>query len=47
MKNLIKLNRRRWAVQFALTTGLTLLFLTAMMWGLRGMTPARASRGTL
>ena len=47
MENLTKLNRRRWAVQLALTTGLALLFLAALLWGLRGVTPARADPGTL
>ncbi len=47
MKDLSKLNRRRWAMQLALTTGLALLFLTALLWGLRGVTPARADPGTL
>jgi hypothetical protein len=47
MKNLTKLNRRRWAVQLALTTGVALLFLAALLWGLQGMTPARAGPGTL
>jgi hypothetical protein len=47
MENLIKLNRRRWAAQLALTTGLALLFLAALLWGLQGVTPARADPGTL
>ncbi len=47
MENLTKLNRRRWAVQLALITGLALLFLAALLWGLRGVTPARADPGTL
>jgi hypothetical protein len=49
MENLtkFKLNRRRWAVQLALTTGLALLFLAALLWGLRGVTPARADPGDL
>jgi hypothetical protein len=47
MENLIKLNRRRWAVQLALTTGLALLFLAALLWGLQGVTPARADPGNL
>jgi hypothetical protein len=47
MENLTKLNRRRWAVQLALTTGLALLFLTALLWGLQGVTPVRADPGTL
>jgi len=47
MENLTRLNRRRWAVQLALTTGLALLFLAALLWGLRGVTPARADPGTL
>jgi hypothetical protein len=42
MENLTKLNQRRWAVQLALTTGLALLFIAALLWGLRGVTPARA-----
>ena len=47
MEELTKLNRRRWAVQLALTTGLALLFLAALLWGLRGVTPAYADPGTL
>lgn len=49
MENLtkFKLNRRRWAVQLALTTGLALLFIAALLWGLRGVTPAHADPGTL
>ena len=47
MENLTKLNRRRWAMQLALTTGLALLFLAALLWGLQGATPARADPGTL
>ena len=47
MENLTKLNRRRWAVQLALTTGLALLFITALLCGLLGVTPARADPGTL
>jgi hypothetical protein len=47
MENLTKLNRRRWAVQLALTAGLTLLFLAALLWVLRGVTPVRADPGTL
>jgi len=47
MKDLTKLNRRRWAVQLALTTGLALLFLMALLWGLRGVTPASADPGDL
>jgi hypothetical protein len=47
MENLIKLNRRQWAVQLALITGLALLFLAALLWGLQGVTPARADPGTL
>ena len=41
-----KLKQRRWAMQLALTTGLALLFLAALLWGLRGVTPARAALGT-
>jgi hypothetical protein len=40
-------NRRRWAVQLALTTGLALLFFAVLLGGLRGVTPARADAGTL
>jgi predicted outer membrane repeat protein len=47
MENPTKLNRKRWAVQLALTTGLALLFLAALLCGLRGVTPARADPGTL
>ena len=47
MENLTKLNGKRWAVQLALITGLALLFLAALLWGLRGVTPARADPGTL
>lgn len=42
-----KLNQRRWAVQLALTTGLALLLLAALLWGLQDVTPARADPGTL
>jgi len=34
-------------MQLALTTGLALLFLAALLWGLQGATPARADPGTL
>jgi hypothetical protein len=47
MENLIKLNPRRQAAQLALTTGLALLFITALLWGLPGVTPAHADPGTL
>jgi len=47
MENLTKLNRRRWAVQLVLTTGLPLLFLAALLWGLQGVPPARADPGAL
>jgi hypothetical protein len=47
MEDLIKLNQRRWAAQWALTTGLALLFLAALLWGLQGVTPARADPGIL
>jgi len=47
MENLTKLNRRRWAMQLALTTGLALLFLAALLWGLQDVTPARADPSTL
>ena len=49
MENLtkFKLNRRRWAVRLALTTGLALLFIAALLWGLQGITPARADPGDL
>lgn len=49
MRNLtkLKLNRRRGAVQLALSTGLALLFVVALLWGLRGMSPAYADPGTL
>jgi hypothetical protein len=47
MENLTKLNRRRWAVQLALTIGLALLFLAVLLWGLQGVTPVRADPGTL
>jgi hypothetical protein len=47
MENLTRLNRRRWAVQLALTTGLALLFVVALLWGLRSVTPARADPGDL
>ncbi len=48
MENLtkFKLNRRRWAAQLALTTGLALLFLAALLWGLQDVTPACADPGT-
>ena len=47
MENLTKLNRRRWVVQLALTTGLALLFLAPLLWGLQGVPSARADPGTL
>ncbi len=49
MENLtkFKLNGKRWAVQLALTTGLALLFLAALLGGLQDVTPARADPGTL
>jgi hypothetical protein len=47
MENLTKLNRRWWAVQLALITGLALLFLAALLWGLQGVTPVRADPGDL
>ena len=47
MENRPKWNRGRWVVQFAIPTGLALLFLAALLWGLRGVTPARAAPGTL
>jgi hypothetical protein len=51
-----ELNHRRWAVRLALTTGLAMLFLAALvlsvkdralLWGLQGLTPAHADPGTL
>jgi hypothetical protein len=42
-----ELNRRRWAVQLALTSGLALLVLAALLWGVLGVTLARADPGTL
>jgi predicted outer membrane repeat protein len=45
MENLTKLNQRRWAIQLALITGLALLFLAALLWGLRGVTLVRADPG--
>jgi hypothetical protein len=47
MQNLGESNRTRWAVQVALITGLALLFLAALLWGLQGVTPARADPGAL
>ncbi|RLC70010.1 MAG: hypothetical protein DRI81_19690 [Chloroflexi bacterium] len=49
MENLTQfgLDRRRWAVQLVLIIGLALLFLAALLWGLQGVTPARADPGTL
>jgi hypothetical protein len=49
MENLTRfnLNRRRWAVQLALTTALALLFTVALLWGLRAVNPARADPGDL
>ena len=47
MENPIRLNRRRWAAQLTLTTGPALLFIVALLWGLRGVTPARAYLGDL
>ena len=42
-----KPNRGWWAVQLVLTTGLALLFLAALLWGLGSVTPARAGPGML
>ncbi len=47
MGDLTRLNLRRWAVQLVLTTGLALLFLAALLWGLQHATPVRADAGTL
>ncbi len=47
MENLTKSNRRTWPERLGLTIGLTLLFIVALLWGLRGVTPARADPGTL
>jgi hypothetical protein len=44
---LTKLKRRQWAVQLALTTGLALLFIVALLWGLSGMSLAYADSGSL
>jgi hypothetical protein len=41
------LNQRLWPVRLGLTIGLALLFLAALLWGLRGVTPVRADPGTL
>jgi hypothetical protein len=41
------LNQRRGAVQLALTTGLALLFVVALLWGFRSVTPVRADPGDL
>lgn len=42
-----KTNRKLWSVRLALSTGLALLFIVILLWGLRGMTPAHANPGTL
>jgi parallel beta-helix repeat protein len=47
MEKPTKLNRRRWALGFALTPGLGLLLLAALLWGLHGVTPARADPSDL
>lgn len=47
MENLTRSNRSWRVVQLALTIGLALLFLTALLWGLQGVTPALANPGTL
>jgi parallel beta-helix repeat protein len=47
MEKPTKSNRRRWAVRLALTPGLGLLFLAALLWGLQGVTPARADPSDL
>ena len=47
MKNRTKSNRRKWAERMGLITGLTLLFIVVLLWGLRGVTPAHADPGTL
>ena len=38
-------NRRLWAVRLAITVGLAMLFLAALLCGLREVTPARADPG--
>jgi hypothetical protein len=45
--NKFKLSRRLWAVQLALTSGLALLLLAVLPWGLQGPTPASADPRTL
>jgi hypothetical protein len=47
MENSAKLSRRRRAPQLALITGLSLLFLAALLWGLQGVTPVSADPATL
>jgi hypothetical protein len=47
MHNTVKLSMRRWAAQLALTTGLTLLLVAALLWAGPGPSPARADPGTL
>jgi hypothetical protein len=42
-----KLNQRRRMVQLAFTTGLALLFLAVLLWGLQGVTPVRADPDAL
>jgi hypothetical protein len=46
MENLTKSNRRIWPERLSLTIGLALLFTLALLWGLRGVTTARADPGT-
>lgn len=46
MNNPVKLNMRRWA-RLALTTGLTLLLVAALLWAGPGPSPVRADPGTL
>lgn len=47
MENLTKLSQKPRAVQLVFATGLASLFIAALLWGLRGVTPARAAPVTL
>ncbi len=42
MIHLIRLDQGRWVAQMLLATGLALLLLAALLWGLQDVTPVRA-----